>query len=155
MPRLTPFGSPRPHHAEASTDIANSIPPHLPATGPLRQILIVEDDPILCAAIGRQLSENSFSVSLACTTNLADTLLRRSAFDLVIAQLPTQSVDPIGWIRRLSATTPAPLIVITNHRTDEIALAATPAAFAGIFLKPLDVTALTALATGLLLTDAI
>lgn len=65
------------------------------------RILVVEDDPVLAAALTRALNQAAYAVDLAEDGNAANAALDALAYDLVVLDLALPKVDGLNVLRRL------------------------------------------------------
>ena len=76
------------------------------------QILIVDDDPFLLAAIGKDLEGEGYRVMPASSGEDALQLLEQEAFDLVITDLVMDRVDGIQVLKTAKAVNPETMVII-------------------------------------------
>ncbi|MFC1744621.1 response regulator [Candidatus Riflebacteria bacterium] len=69
-------------------------------------ILLVDDDPIICKAVGKVLKENGFKVSTAANGSVALDLLEKNIFDLVITDLVMEKVDGLQVLESAKESNP-------------------------------------------------
>jgi two-component system OmpR family response regulator len=65
------------------------------------RILVVEDDPVLAAALTRALNQTAYAVDLAQDGEDANRALDSAAYDLVVLDLALPKVDGLAVLRRL------------------------------------------------------
>jgi hypothetical protein len=77
------------------------------------RILIVEDDPRLAATLERVLQTEAHDVEIAPDGNDALRRARERSFDLVVLDIMLPGVDGISVCKRLRATGPIPILLLT------------------------------------------
>lgn len=77
------------------------------------RVLIVEDDPRLGATLMRVLGAEGHDVELASDGNEALRRARERSFDLVVLDVMLPGLDGIAVCRRLRATGPIPILMLT------------------------------------------
>ena len=77
------------------------------------RILVVEDDPRLAATLERMLVAENHDVEVAPEGNEALRLARDHPFDLVVLDVMLPGLDGIAVCRRLRATGPVPILLLT------------------------------------------
>ncbi|HET9781069.1 MAG TPA: response regulator transcription factor [Candidatus Dormibacteraeota bacterium] len=78
-----------------------------------RCVLVVEDDPPLGATLERVLSAEGYEVEVAGDGNHALRLARQRQFDLVVLDVMLPGLDGIAVCKRLRATGPIPILLLT------------------------------------------
>ena len=78
-----------------------------------RCVLVVEDDPPLRATLERVLTAEGYDVEAAGDGNLALRLAREREFDLVVLDVMLPGLDGIAVCKRLRATGPIPILLLT------------------------------------------
>ena len=78
-----------------------------------RCILVVEDDPPLAATLERVLGAEGYDVEVAGDGNSALRLAREHQFDLVVLDVMLPGLDGIAVCKRLRATGPVPILLLT------------------------------------------
>lgn len=105
---------------------------------PPDSILLVDDDLHLAESMAQWLREEGFTVEVATTLAAAQAQLRRSAFELVLADLrlgEADGLDLIKHIRRCYGHTS--VVAITGYATPQIAVEAVRAGACDVLTKPL------------------
>ncbi|HKV88532.1 MAG TPA: response regulator transcription factor [Candidatus Dormibacteraeota bacterium] len=77
------------------------------------RILVVEDDPRLGATLSRVLAAEGHDIELASDGNDALRRARERSFDLVVLDVMLPGLDGIGVCRRLRASGPVPILMLT------------------------------------------
>lgn len=94
-----------------------------PASPPLR-VLLVDDEPLLIAALGRLLELSGIQVFRATNGEEALGVLEREAVHLVLSDVRMPVLDGPGLLRALGPSPPAPpLVFLTgygDHGDDEL-----------------------------------
>ena len=75
-------------------------------------ILLVDDDPLITKAIGRDLKEKDYEVTTADSGEKAIELLENATFDLVITDLVMGPIDGIGVLKRAKEISPETMVMI-------------------------------------------
>lgn len=75
-------------------------------------ILLVDDEPIITAAIGRALEEKGYEVTTAESGERAVELLNESSFDLVITDLVMTPIDGMGVLEKSKEIYPETMVMI-------------------------------------------
>ena len=77
------------------------------------RILVVEDDPRLAATLDRVLAAEAYDVVVAGDGNEALRRARERPFDLVVLDIMLPGLDGIAVCKRLRATGPLPILLLT------------------------------------------
>ena len=77
------------------------------------RILVVEDDPPLAATLDRVLAAEAYDVEVAGDGNEALRRARERPFDLVVLDIMLPGLDGIAVCKRLRATGPVPILLLT------------------------------------------
>src|SRR5207247_8591294 len=77
------------------------------------RILVVEDDPRLAATLDRVLAAEAYDVEVAGDSNEALRRARERPFDLVVLDIMLPGLDGIAVCKRLRATGPLPILLLT------------------------------------------
>ena len=109
------------------------------------KILVFDCDPTACAALGSWLNRRGHSVALACTHDMAITLLQRIHFDLAICDETAPTPDMKRWVEKVIQQPPCPLILISGTPTLDVAIRAANLPIAGYMAKPVNRPSLAAL----------
>jgi len=109
------------------------------------KILVFDCDPTACAALGSWLNRRGHSVALACTHDMAITLLQRIRFDLAICDESAPTPDMKRWVEKVVRQPPCPLILISATPTLDSAIRAANLPVAGYLAKPVNRAALVGL----------
>jgi CheY-like chemotaxis protein len=108
-------------------------------------VLIVDDDPDLCAALWDLLRDRHFRVAVAHDETAAATQLRDTAFQVVLIDMKLPQGDGNSVFRLVRQSNPqARTVVITGHRTelDELVRRVVNEGADAVCYKPFDVSAL-------------
>jgi two-component system response regulator FlrC len=85
---------------------------------PSANVLVVEDDPQLLAALGARLSE----IGCRCTAcgNASEALVRfaEDTFDLIITDLTMPGIDGLSVIGMIRSQSEIPIVVVTGHSAE-------------------------------------
>src|SRR2546422_2958950 len=77
------------------------------------RVLVVEDDPRLASTLDRVLAAEGHDVEVAADGNEALRRARGRPFDLVVLDIMLPGLDGIAVCRRLRATGPVPILMLT------------------------------------------
>jgi two-component system response regulator MprA len=77
------------------------------------RILVVDDDPLLAAALRRPLAYEGFDVEVASSGEEALTSVREHTFDLVILDILLPGIDGLEVCRRLRQASDVPVLMLT------------------------------------------
>lgn len=119
------------------------------------RILIVDDEPHICAAVARALSLAGYQAEEANDGPAALHRLQSAAYDLMILDLQMPEVDGLEVMQRARQLQPDLLmIILTGHATMESAIAAVKSEAVDYLLKPVSLHAIVAAAANALQTHA-
>jgi two-component system OmpR family response regulator len=76
-------------------------------------ILVLDDEPAICAVVKQCLEPGGFRVQAAHTTEEFRRRLRREAYDLVILDLNLPGEDGLGLLKEIGRETSIPTIILT------------------------------------------
>jgi DNA-binding response OmpR family regulator len=85
--------------------------------GPVKRILVVDDDTEILALLKRFLEQHGFSVDTATGAAQMDAALERAPFDLITLDLMLPGEDGLSLCRRVRATRQTPIIMVTAMGT--------------------------------------
>jgi two-component system OmpR family response regulator len=80
----------------------------------MKRILIVDDDPALCATIENYLIDEGFRVAVAHSAAAARKLIDSTTFDLMVTDLGLPDEDGLSLTRHLRARCQAGIIILTG-----------------------------------------
>ncbi len=100
-------------------------------------VLIVDDEACVREALTTGL-EDSYVVHAAATGSEADGLLRRHPIAAIILDVKLGNDDGLDLVPQFRVLSDAPILIITGHSTEEVAIRALGARVNGYFKKPLD-----------------
>ena len=84
------------------------------------RILVVEDDPVLAAALTRALEQSAYAVDLVGDGQAANDALAATGYDLVVLDLALPKVDGLAVLRRLrDRRIQTPVLILTARDTLE------------------------------------
>lgn len=138
---------------ELPTDL---IPGTHPASAPAARrgapvnVLVFDSDPLACASLGSWLNRRGHTVALACTHDMAITLLQRIRFDVAICDESAPWPDSKHWLEKLMRRPPCPLVLISAAPTLDGAIRLANLPVAGYLHKPVDRSELSVLLDRLL-----
>jgi two-component system response regulator HydG len=90
-----------------------------------RRVLVVDDDPAMCAMVRAHLVKRSYEVATREVAAEAFEILRSSDFDAVVTDLQMRGMNGLELCERIAADRPdVPVIVITAFGSLELAIAA-------------------------------
>src|SRR5882757_5097565 len=81
-------------------------------------VLVVDDDPRICALLQEYLAENALRVSLASNGKEMSAILTDEAIDLVILDLRLAGEDGMAIARSLRDTSAIPIVMLTGVRDE-------------------------------------
>lgn len=86
------------------------------------RILIVDDDETILTLLGDFLSKHNYYVEIAINTKLADALLTKNKFDIMVLDIMMPHEDGLSYCKRLRNTSAIPIIMLTavGEDTDRI-----------------------------------
>lgn len=117
---------------------ANSSDDHASSARSAATVLIFDADPTHCASIGTLVNRRGHSVALACTSDMAISMLKTITFHLVICDYTTPLPETRRWLDSLIAEPPCPLILTTGESSLDLAVRAANLPLAGFYPKPVD-----------------
>ena len=100
------------------------------------RILVVEDESAIRLALSGLLKKDGYEVAIAASAEAALALLASETFDLVLTDLTLG--DGKSGLDVLAASPDAPVVVITAHGSEKVAVAAMKAGAADYIPKPFD-----------------
>jgi len=106
-----------------------------------RQILVVDDDPNVCAALHAALADG-YVVHSASTGAEALTILQGQAIAVILLDAFLTREHGLDLVPRIRKHCAAPVLLITGHSSEELAIRALNAQVNGYLKKPFDVAAL-------------
>jgi len=84
------------------------------------RILVVEDDPVLAAALTRALNQSAYAVDLVGDGEAANHALATTTYDLVVLDIALPKVDGLSVLRRLrDRRLQTPVLILTARDTLE------------------------------------
>ena len=117
--------------------------PNPPERWPLAAVLVVDDEPGMCNFLAKTLAARVGSVQVAASAELADDLVRRHRFDLIVLDVNLPGQSGIAWLRDLrSRGFAGEVVLITAFADLETAIEALRAGAGDFLLKPFRVTQL-------------
>ena len=115
--------------------------PNPPERWPLAAVLVVDDEPGMCNFLAKTLATRVGSVQVAASAELADELVRRHRFDLIVLDVSLPGQSGIAWLRDLRGRGFAGEVVLITAFADlETAIEALRAGASDFLLKPFRVT---------------
>jgi two-component system OmpR family response regulator len=103
------------------------------------RILVVEDDPVLAAALTRALNQSAYAVDLVGDGEAANHALAATAYDLVVLDLALPKVDGLSVLRRLrDRRLQTPVLILTARDTLEDRVAGLDLGADDYMTKPFD-----------------
>jgi DNA-binding NtrC family response regulator len=116
-------------------------------------VLVVDDEPVICECVKRVLEAQGLSVAVASDAPSALIHPAAVACRLVVCDLMLATSSGLDLLRTLKRRRPAlPVVMITGYATLESAVQATQAGAAGFLPKPFDETELLTLVRHVLRT---
>jgi two-component system, NtrC family, response regulator AtoC len=104
------------------------------------RVLVVDDDPAMCAMVRAHLAKRSYEVTTSEAAAEAFELLRTRDFDVVITDLQMRGMNGLELCERIVADRPdVPVIVITAFGSLELAIAAIRAGAYDFVPKPFSI----------------
>ncbi len=109
------------------------------ASGPVRKILAVDDDPQVLRLLEIRLKSAGYDVNAVESAEKALTHLSAARPDLVVTDLKMSGIDGMALFDAIHQTHPTlPVIILTAHGTIPDAVAATKRGVFGYLTKPFD-----------------
>ncbi len=106
------------------------------------RILLVEDDPIVRAAVGGFLRVHEYEVDVTDTLRAAEEAVRHQAPDAVLLDQLLPDGQGVELLRRIKAASPGlPVIMLTAHGSIELAVRAIKEGAEQFLTKPVDMAA--------------
>ena len=103
------------------------------------RILVVEDDPVLAAALTRALNQSAYAVDLVVDGEQANDALATTAYDLVVLDIALPKVDGMTVLRRLRDRRSAvPVLILTARDTLDDRVAGLDSGADDYMTKPFD-----------------
>ena len=103
------------------------------------RVLLIEDDPMIGAALETALRAEGSAVDWVREGNAADTALLQDVYDLVLLDLGLPGRDGLDVLRRLRARqTSVPVMIVTAHDAVEDRITALDAGADDYMIKPFD-----------------
>jgi DNA-binding response OmpR family regulator len=122
-----------------------------PALDPLPRVLVVEDEPAILDGLEGLFAQSGFLPTRAADGGLADALLSRERFDLVVLDLMLPTLPGLDVLRRLRARgDDTPVLVLTAKDTEEDVVVGLESGADDYVTKPFAIRELVARAKGLL-----
>ena len=113
-------------------------------TTPPGRILVVDDEASIREILSRGLARDGFSVETAAQAEPALLLLRADpGFDAIILDNNMPGMMGVQALPLIAKLTPAPVLMITGHPTEDLERDARLLGAKGLMVKPLDLRALT------------
>jgi DNA-binding response OmpR family regulator len=107
------------------------------------KVLLVDDEEELVATLVERLAYRGFDAEYAVNANVALTMLRELAFDIVVVDLKLPGMPGSELVHVIRKAYPhIPVIVITGHGSDEDQSLELPDGASGFLAKPFDVSQL-------------
>ncbi|MBU2721554.1 sigma-54-dependent Fis family transcriptional regulator, partial [Acidithiobacillus ferridurans] len=102
-------------------------------------ILVVDDEPDICATLAEILEDEGYSVHTAGSAEAAEVLLRDQMADLVLLDIWMPGEDGVSLLRRWAeAGLEQPVVMMSGHATIETAVQATKLGAYDFIEKPLS-----------------
>jgi DNA-binding response OmpR family regulator len=121
----------------------SSIPPPIPG----KKILIVDDDAVVVRALTMKLQGKGFQVLTAMDGSEAVKIVRKESPDLVVLDVnfpsdvtgvPWDGFRIVEWVRRLDASRPMPVIIITGGDPEKLKGRVAEIGAVAFFQKPVN-----------------
>ena len=105
-----------------------------------KSILVVDDEPVLCAVLGRMLSKMGYNAVCAHDGVEATDIMAHMHFDLVISDLRMPRMDGWALMKHIKKETPdLPVILITGYHSMHTRTQATDHSADGYISKPFSI----------------
>ncbi len=118
-----------------------AVPPAAPERWPLASVLVVDDEPGMRHFLEKTLQPRVGQVFSAESAELADTLVRRHRFDLVVLDIALPGISGIAWLQALRERGfDGEVVLITAFADLDTAIEALRAGASDFILKPFRVT---------------
>ena len=105
------------------------------------RILVVEDEPDILIILEWALKKGAYDVVTAQGARQALRLLAREHFDLILTDLAmpgTNGIEMVEQIRAMPGKDRIPIVAVTAHGWDQMALEARKVGIDGLIQKPVD-----------------
>ncbi len=103
------------------------------------KILVVDDEPDICTTLAEILADEGYRVQSAASTEVADVMMRETAFDLLLLDIWMPGEDGLSFLRRLTGHgLEQPVVMMSGHGTIETAVQATKLGAYDFIEKPLS-----------------
>src|SRR5690348_16667413 len=103
------------------------------------RILVVEDDPVLAAALTRALNQSAYAVDLVGDGEAANHALATTTYDLVVLDIALPKVDGLSVLRRLrDRRLQTPVLILTARDTLDDRVKGLDAGADDYMTKPFD-----------------
>ncbi|HJU23639.1 MAG TPA: response regulator transcription factor [Casimicrobiaceae bacterium] len=103
------------------------------------RILVVEDDPVLAAALTRALHQSAYAVDLAADGETANEALATTTYDLVVLDIALPKLDGLSVLRRLrDRRVQTPVLILTARDTLEDRVGGLDSGADDYMTKPFD-----------------
>jgi len=106
-----------------------------------QRILVVEDEQDILIILEWALKKGAYEVSTAPSARHALRLLGREHFDLILTDLAmpgTNGIELVEQVRAMPGKERIPIVAVTAHGWDQMALQARNAGIDGFIQKPVD-----------------
>ena len=108
---------------------------------PMAAVLVVDDEPGMCNFLAKTLATRVGSVQVAASAEVADGLVQRHRFDLIVLDVSLPGQSGIAWLRDLrSRGFAGEVVLITAFADLETVIEALRAGASDFLLKPFRVT---------------
>lgn len=85
----------------------------------VKHILIIDDDRAARGRLTDYLTEHSLQISAVATGREAESVFATGTVDLVVIDTNLGSEDGLDIVRKLTATSDLPIIIVSEYRTEE------------------------------------
>jgi len=90
-----------------------------------REVLIVDDDPVICKELGKELRHNFFSTHIAHTAKDALAMLKEQKISVILLDIRMPDIDGLELLKQAKEIQAnCEVIMITGHGSQEVAIAA-------------------------------
>jgi len=111
--------------------------------GPETQIIVVDDEPVICQQLERLYSHSGYSVTIANSADEALLRLESRNIDLVVTDIRLPGLSGIELTKRIQENHPdVPVIVITGYGDVETAVEVLKLGASDYILKPISAAAI-------------
>ncbi len=128
--------------------ISSVVPLDAKPTRARPSVLVVDDEFLIRWSLRELLTSEGFDVEEAATGLAARKLFAERPFSAVLLDIRLPDTDGLGLLQELLATRSVPIILITAHGTEDMAVEALQLGAYGFLRKPFDANEMLTLVSG-------